>query len=178
MANGGMGSQGLVVARLGRMAQRPLEVARALNHAVVATEWVARLILLLAGMLVLYYAADRKPPFELVSSAPASAAPGEYVTLRAVVRRDPERGCNAQYWRYVFDSRGARFDLGHSQASAEAIAAMERRSPGDMTLAFVVPPAAAPGPATLQTVLIYECNRVHHWWPIPVTIDMPFLVLP
>lgn len=178
MADGGMGFEGSAVARHGRFVARPVEVARAVNHAVVATEWVARLILFLAGLLILYYAADRRPPLALVSSEPASAAAGEYVTLRAVVKREPERGCNAQYWRYLFDSRGARFDLGHSQTSAEAIAAMERRSPGSLVVSFVVPPAAAPGPATLQTVLLYECNRVHHWWPIPVTIDMPFSVLP
>lgn len=155
-----------------------MEVARAINHFVIATEWMARVILLLAGLLVLYYAADRKPPFAVLSSTHAEAAPGEFVIVHAKVRRDAGRGCNADFWRYVYDSNGTRFDLGHSQASAEAVAQMERRAPGSLSVAFRVPSAAAPGPATLQTVLQYQCNRVHHWWPIEVTTDLPFTVLP
>jgi hypothetical protein len=155
-----------------------MEIARALNHAVIATEWVARVILLLAGMLVIYYAADREPPFEMHTSEPAEAQAGDYVTIRAKVTRDVSRRCNTEFSRYVFDSHGTRFDLGRSQASADAIASMERRSPGALAVAFVVPHAAKPGPAIMQTVLQYKCNRVHHFWPIETTVEMPFLVLP
>ena len=155
-----------------------MEVARAIHHFVIATEWLARAILVLAALLVLYYAADRKPPFEVYSSTYSEAPAGEYVTINAKVRRDAHRGCNANFWRYMYDAKGTRFDLGHSQASAEAVAQMERRSPGALSVAFRIPSAAAPGPATLQTVLQYQCNRVHHWWPIEVTADMAFTVLP
>lgn len=178
MDNRRMGAEGSIVARPHWQAGRSMEIARAVNHFVIATEWIARVILLCAAVLVLYYAADRKPPFSLVSSAHAEAQAGESITLWAAVKREPERGCNVEYWRYVYDSRGARFDLGRAEQSADAIASMERRTPGQMAPSFTVPPAAAPGPATLQTVLLYQCNRVHHWWPIPVTIDMPFTVLP
>lgn len=178
MDNRRMGVEGSAVAGHGWMGQRPMEVARAINHAVMATEWMARLILFLAALLVLYYAADRKPPFEVLSSTYAEAPAGEYVTMHAKVRRDADRGCNADFWRYMYDSTGTRFDLGHSQASSEAIAQMERRSPGSLSVAFRIPGSAAPGPATLQTVLLYRCNRVHAAWPIEVTTDMPFTVLP
>lgn len=155
-----------------------MALARSLNHFVIATEWMARLILLLAALLVLYYAADRQPPFAVLSSSHAEAAAGDYVTIHAHVRRDADRNCNAEFWRYLYDASGTRFDLGHSQASAEAIRQMERRSPGLLSVAVRIPSAASPGPATLQTVLQYHCNRVHHWWPIEVTTDLPFTVLP
>lgn len=139
---------------------------------------MARLILLLAALLVLYYAADREPPFAVLSSSHAEAAAGDYVTIHANVRRDADRNCNAEFWRYLYDSSGKRFDLDHSQASAEAIRQMERRAPGLLSVAVRIPTAASPGPATLQTVLQYQCNRVHHWWPIEVTTDLPLTVLP
>jgi hypothetical protein len=178
MDNRRMGSQGSSLALDQRFGTLAVEVARAVNHAVIATEWVARVILLLSALLVLYYAADRVPPFAVTSSAHAEARAGDYVTIHANVYRDTTRTCNADFSRYIYDSSGARFDLGHSQASAEAIAQMERRSPGSLTIAFRIPPSVAPGPASLQTVLRYRCNRVHHLIPIEVTTDMPFTVLP
>lgn len=178
MADRGMGSEGFAVARPGGRLARPLEVARALNHAVVATEWVARLILLLAGMLVMYYAADRTPPFGVVSSTVPEAQAGEYVTIKAKVRRDVSRGCNSETSRFVFDSAGVRYDLGHASFSAETIARMERQTPGELVVGFRIPPNVAPGPATLTTVVIHRCNRVHAWLPIESTVDMPFVVLP
>ena len=155
-----------------------MEIARAVNHFVIATEWVARVILLCAVGLVLYYAADREPPFRLVHVHHAEGQAGEFITVRANVVRDVSRNCNAEFSRYMFDSAGVRFDLGHSQASAETIAQMERRQPGALVIAFRIPPTAALGPASLQTTLQYRCNRVHALWPIDVTIDMPFTVLP
>lgn len=178
MGNGGMGSQGSTVARLERMAQRPIEVARALNGVVMATEWVARVILLLAALLILYYAADRDPPFAVLAVEHAEGRAGEYVTINSKVLRDVSRGCNTEFSRFLFDSRGARFDMGTSRMSAEAIAAMDRQSPSWLSLSVHIPPAVAPGPAKLQTVIHYQCNRVHALWPIELTVEMPFLVLP
>lgn len=178
MANGGMGSEGLAMARSGRMGARSVAVVSAINHAVLATEWVARLILFLAALLVLYYAADRSPPFAVIATEPAEAQAGSHITIRAKVVREVERGCNADFSRFVFDARGVRFDLGISSASAETIARMERYSPGVLAVSFQVPPTAAPGPATLTTVITYQCNRVHNLWPIQVTADMPFTVSP
>lgn len=162
----------------GWVGERPMEIARAINHAVIATEWIARVILMLALMLVLYYAADRDPPFRLVSTQPASGQAGEFITIRGKAERDVSRGCNAEFSRYMFDSAGVRFDLGHSQASAKTISQMELRQPGALVIAFRIPQSAAPGPASLQTTLQYRCNRVHAFWPIDITIDMPFTVLP
>lgn len=178
MDNRRLASQGSAVARSFGIGQRPMEIARAINHAVIATEWIARVILLCAVALVLWYAADREPPFAVTSTVPAEAAAGDNITIYARVQRDVSRNCNAEFSRYIYDSSGVRFDLGSSQASAQAIAQMERRYPGMLMISFRVPPTAASGPASLQTVLRYRCNRVHHWMPIEVTTDMPFMVSP
>jgi hypothetical protein len=155
-----------------------MRLAHAANHIVVATESVARAILLCGFLLVLYYAADRAPPFAVLSVEPAEARAGDYITIKAHVRRDADRRCDAEYSRYLFDATGARFDMGRSITSAEMISSLERKSPGGLTISFHVPPSAAVGPALLQTVLDYKCNRLHRLMPITVTTDMPFTVLP
>lgn len=168
--------------RTGRIHSGSLEVAmrlaHAANHVVLATEGIARAIILAAFLLVLYYAADRQPPFAVLSVAPAAAKPGDFVTISAKVRRDADRHCNAEYSRYLFDASGARFDIGHAITSAEMITSLERKNPGGLTITFQVPPSAEPGAASLQTVLDYKCNRTHSLWPITVTTEMPFTVLP
>jgi hypothetical protein len=179
MDNRRVGATGFAMARPGRFAQRPMEIARALNHAVIATEWVARVILFLAALLVIYYAADREPPFALLSVEPAEAKAGDYVTIHATVRRDTSRGCNTEFSRFLFDSSGARYDLGTSAMSADAIAQMERQMPGRLVISLHVPQSVHPGQASLQTVIHHHCNRVHSLgWPIETTVNMPFLVSP
>ena len=155
-----------------------MRLAQSINHVVLATENVARAIIVLAVFVVLYYAADRTSPFAVIAVEPAAARPGEYITINAKVRRDVDRNCNAEFSRYLYDSTGARYDLGHAITSAEMITALERKRPGGLSITFQVPPAAVPGGALLQTVLDYKCNRTHSLWPITVTTDMPFTVLP
>lgn len=167
---------------LWRNGARPMEVARALagfaNQFILATEWLARCIILGGLTLVLYYASDREPPFAVISTEPAEVKAGEFVTLKSAVYRDVTRGCNTEFSRFLWDSHGARFDLGTSKMSAAAIAEMERMSPGQLIVSVHVPPAVSPGPARLQTTILYRCNRVHSLWPVEMTADMPFTVLP
>jgi hypothetical protein len=182
MDNRRMGVEGSAVVELWRNGARPMEVARAfagfVNQIILATEWLARCIILGGLTLVLYYAADREPPFAVISTEPAEVRAGEFVTLRSAVYRDIERGCNTEFSRFLWDSHGARFDLGTSKMSAQAIAAMDRQSPGQLVMSVHVPSAVSPGPARLQTVILYRCNRTHAWWPIESVADMPFTVLP
>lgn len=167
---------------LWRNGARPVEVVRAVvgfaNQFILATEWLARCIILGGVTLVLYYAADREPPFYVISTEPAEVKAGEFVTLKSAVYRDVSRGCNTEFSRFLWDAHGARFDLGTSKMSADAIAMMDRKSPGRLTLSVHVPTAVAPGPARLQTTIMYRCNRTHAWWPIETSVDMPFTVLP
>lgn len=141
--------------------------------------WVAYSLIAASLVSVGWFAADRVPPFVLLGVEPAAASAGEVIIIRARVWRDASRDCSVSFTRYIYDSRGVRFDGAElAKASDAMIDTMERRDPGRLTVAIVVPAAAAPGPATLQTVLWYACNKVHHIWPIYVTTDMAFTVLP
>jgi len=151
---------------------------QALNSLVKATEGVAWTIIALAVAVVLYFAADREPPFTVLYVEPTEARAGADVTLRANVIRQTYRGCSAEYSRFLFDSSGARFDISHAITSAQTIAAIEAKTPGALVVSFRIPYTVAPGPANLQTVLNYKCNRTHNILPISVTVDMPFTVLP
>jgi hypothetical protein len=124
------------------------------------------------------WASDREPPFEVISVAPVSARVGDPVTLRATVRRDSRRDCEARFSRYLYDSQFVRFDLeGEQRATDRMIDAIERRTPGQLMLSFIVPAGMSTGPAVLQTELQYRCNPVHMIAPISVTTQMPFTVL-
>lgn len=125
------------------------------NEIVAQTVRIAQLIIIAALCLVGYYAMDREPPFAIVSVLPAAAKPGEYITIQAVVRRDISRKCSADFSRYLYDASGARFDLGHSIASAEMIEQLERTSPNVLRISVILPETMAIGPAKLQTVLSY-----------------------
>lgn len=139
--------------------------------------WVAQVVILGSIAIVAWYTLDRKPPFAVVSVEPAFARPGEYVTIKAEVRRDVNRHCSAEFSRYVFDALNTRFDLGTQLASPEMIERADQASPNTLRVSFLVPPTIATGPARLDTVLQYRCNRVHYIWPIEVTTRMPFEVL-
>jgi hypothetical protein len=140
-------------------------------------EWVPKLVLLAALVMIGIQAADRRAPFEVLRVEPASARPGEIVMIYADVRRDTGRVCSADLSRSVFDSRNVRFDYPQARFSAEVIAGMERAHPGRLQVAVMVPPGAAAGLADLVNVLSYRCNQVQALWPIEVTIRMPFTVL-
>jgi hypothetical protein len=140
--------------------------------------WVAQCIIALSILAVLYYATDREAPFQIISVEPASARSGEYVTIRATVRRDVSRKCAADFSRYIFASNGARFDLGRHHASPELIQEVAKMNPTGLSVSVMVPEGAETGPARLVTALEYECNKVHALWPIEVTTVLPFTILP
>ena len=147
------------------------------NEVVAQTVRVAQVIILAALLLVAYYATDRNPPFAVLSVVPASARPGEYITIQATVRRDIDRKCSAEMSRYLYDASGARFDIGQSLVSSGMIEHLERTSPSVLRVSVRVPESMSVGPANLQTVLAYKCNKTHNIWPIEVTTDLPFLVV-
>lgn len=140
-------------------------------------KWLAHVVLWAGIFSFTWMSMDRQPPFAVLSVEPAAARPGQFVTIRAKVRRDAHRQCSAAFSRYVFDAAGARFDLGRSFASSETIADMEQRTPGAVRVTFLVPVSMESGPAALVTDLEYECNRAHRLWPIHTRTVLPFEVL-
>jgi hypothetical protein len=134
---------------------------------------------IIASLLAIgWFASDREPPFEILSVPEVSVRPGEWLKVTAEVRRDVSRGCDAVFSRYIFSGEGVRYDLGTSHASAAMISAIELRHPGKLPIAVLVPGSIEPGRARLEMVLSYRCNQVHALWPIVVTTEIPFTVLP
>lgn len=141
-------------------------------------QWAATAMLWAGLLSVAFLAADRRPPFEILEYYPAHAKAGEYITITARVRRDVERSCSADFTRYLFDTAGARFDLGSSETSAVMIKHMEAQHPGLLRVIVKLPEVMQPGDGALVSVLHYRCNRVHSLWPIEVTTTLPFTVDP
>lgn len=139
--------------------------------------WLPSTVLLCAFVVVIVQAADRKPPFQILSVEPAEAKPGDMVTIRAKVWRDKSRNCSAVMSRSVFDATMVRFDYPVTRFSDAIIDRMEKDKPGELRVSIIVPPNASPGMADLVSVLEYRCNRVHAIWPIEVTTNMHFTVL-
>ena len=169
--------------RMGRyLADHPGSFAPVMVHFIddIASRflWIAQVIIAASLCVVAWFAMDREPPFAVLSVEPAAAKIGETVMIKAKVRRDVSRHCAADFTRYVFDVNDVRFFIDDGRASSDMIDRMEKRTPGELKVAFVVPNVANPGPATLETVLHYQCNRIHKIWPIEVTTTMPFTVLP
>ena len=169
---------------MGRAAQISHGVGAKVNRAFFVVDniaqrfmWVCNITLVAGLMSVTWFAADRVPPFAMLSVEPAIGWPGDYLTIQASVKRDATRDCSAEFSRFIFDANGSRYDLGTSTASADMIKAMEAKRPGKLLVTVKLPESIHPGPAKLTTVLEYRCNKVHRIWPIEVTLQMPFTVL-
>lgn len=153
-------------------------ILRRLNLIFAATSWLANFIIIFALLAVVFFALDREPPYALISVEPAAARPGDVVKLRMTVRSDVSRQCSADLSRFVFDAMNARYFIDHAQLSSSLIAGMESRTPGIREIAITVPTSATPGPARMVSALEYQCNRAHSIWPIEVTTEAPFTILP
>lgn len=155
-----------------------LEIQK-LNRAATVVVLLGVVLLLLALGQVTVWALDRRAPFEMVSYEPRPTRAGEAAIFRAVVKRDVSRSCSSSYSRLFYDSTGSRFDVttGEQIMSADALSDLARRSPAAMVLSVVIPPAAAPGPGALVTVVNYVCNPLHQIFPVTVLLVMDVEVL-
>ena len=148
------------------------------NEIVKATRSIAQAIIYIGALAFVFLLLDRAPPFAVVSVEPASARPGEWVHIKARVRRDADRDCSAEISRYIYDADGSRFELGTSIASPELIRQLERTVPGELRFSMLLPAAIPPGDAAIVSVLNYVCHKPQVLWPIQVTTSIPFTVLP
>ena len=137
------------------------------------------LCMIFAGQLA-WWAAERSPPFEMMSYAIAPARAGETTIARALVKRDLDRRCSVVFSRVFFDSNGTRWELteGTQMMNSSALEAYNLRSPDTLAFAVTVPATAKPGTGSVMTVLDYYCNPVHQSYPIPVVLTMNMEVLP
>ena len=165
------GQDNEVLALMGRFITR-------LDKLLIPLDRLALIFLSLLFLAVVVLAFDRKPPFTVASIERTSARPGEVVVITANVSRNPDRQCSASFVRYLFDGNQTRWYLDQGFASFAMIEEMQARTPNKLQFAFEVPVKAAPGQASVTTVLQYVCNQVQVFWPIPVTVEFPFEILP
>lgn len=168
--------------RFHRLAACSLEVVgavdRFLSRAVIVA-WIT----LAGSVLVFTWQAmtDRDPPFKVLSVEPAFAKPGDMVTIRQRVWRDPKRLCSASWSRFMWATGIGRIDLANDlpkHVGPDFINRLEKIDPGHLTVTVQVPPIAQPGPGVLVTELSYWCKPAQKWFPINVTAEAPFTVLP
>lgn len=166
---------------------RAYSIASHFNEIVVQTVAIAQVMIATAIVVLAFGLMDRDPPFALLSVQPASARPGDMVTIKASVRRDVERECDAEFSRYMWGLTPGpdlgkpietRHILGTSFAPHEMIAMMERTWPGGLVISERVPDTLLPGPAKITADIQYVCNKAHRLWPITVHMEMPFTIVP
>lgn len=138
--------------------------------------WALLLASLVAAGIM---AADRSPPFQLVSYSAAPAQRGSLAFIDSEVRRDVTRPCSVKFSRFLIDAAGTRWEmLPLSAITADGLRAFEAASPNRLRFPAEIPRAAAVGPATLITSLAYRCNVVHDIWPIDLVLAYKLEVLP
>ena len=186
MDNGGVGIEGHRVGFAGGFLAGSREVMRAANSIVVHTRKVAEVFIVCFVGLVIFYAMDREPPFEMLSVEPASAKAGEMVTIKMKVRRDISRNCDGDIDRWMIDSGGAELHIGRVSRSAEAFKQLEQQTPGSWETKLLVPHVMRPGQGFFKADNRYYCNKTQKlmvgelgWlWAIRSTTVVPFTVLP
>ena len=143
-------------------------------------DWLATAICVAALAILAVYAADREPPFRVISAAKPAGQPGQEIAFTAEVWRDRARNCAGVRSASIYHSGGVRHDFPDRYFSAAQIALQEEATPGRMAPAFVIPGNATPGQAAYVFITLrYECNQAHRWFkPIEVSFSMPFDVLP
>lgn len=149
------------------------------------TSWLERYIIVSwmiiagAGLVALYWGADRTPPFVLSDYTVIDAGRGETAYVDASVKRDVGRNCTVTFVRYLVDVNKVRHDIGATQyMTAAALEQMERDMPKSLKLAVRIPNDVPVGHAQLITALEYRCNPMHLIAPIDVLLKMDLKILP
>lgn len=137
--------------------------------------WLCTAMLLLCFCQIVVWAADRKPPLELVGwNIERPVYPGGPLRITLAVQRDLTRECDVRVSRHIEDGRGFRFDLPQLFMDAHAIAALQATLRDENRILVQMPDDAAPGGGKYISALSYACNPVHRLWPMRVRHELPF----
>ena len=128
--------------------------------------------------LVLYWAVDDAPPYEVMQYTATNGKPGERVTVDGAVKRDLSRPCTVSVRRYIVDSTGAEYESQRQTLDLEAARERERTMPGRVKFAATLPMMIHPGTARHVVALAYTCNPLHYIFPIKMQVQYQFEVLP
>jgi hypothetical protein len=140
--------------------------------------WLPNIVLVFAICMLAYWASDRREVFELKNFIWTVGPRGGVAFLDGQADRNLDRHCEVYYSRYMFDSRGYRWDLtGVLHMSAEAVEQMDREAPGRLRLTVPIPEGASTGPAKVVTMLTYTCNPIHRIWPVNQVLVIPITII-
>ena len=140
--------------------------------------WIA--LLAVSAVQIALWAMDYDPPFKVISYVTEPVRVGGVLSIRAEVERDLDRDCYVELSSGIYDSTGARWDMGTTQIiSPEALRELDARSPGKLVRKIQLPNNMAPGPAIVLSNMLYRCNPFHNLIrPISVGTRFDFIVLP
>lgn len=141
--------------------------------------WLPLILILAALAQCGMWAADRDPPFKLVSYQTWPVKTGGTLGIEAIVERDLRRDCYMELSSSIVDSIGVRWDLGTTQAvSPDGIRELDAKSPGKLLRKIQLPPGMAPGQASVLSSMTYRCNPLHDLVrPISVQTRFEFEVI-
>lgn len=141
--------------------------------------WIPSLVICLAVVQIVVWAADREPPFKVLNGevVPPTNV-GGVLKIRGDIRRDVTRGCSLTVSHWIEDRVGFRSYLPIVEMSADSLIRLEELAPGKTRFSNMVPHSVAPGAAIYHAENRYVCNPIHLIWPIVVVTRLPFEVLP
>ena len=138
------------------------------SEVVVILDRIANVTLIAGLLMIVWFAADRAPPFELLSVKPAIGAPGRYVTIYSKVKPSTNRQCASKFNTFILDSAGVRYSVNSS---------IVELTPDVLAVTVKLPININPGDAMLIKPTKYRCNITHRIVPIEVIVQLPFTVL-
>ena len=139
--------------------------------------WIPYLVIALFCIQVVVWASDRKSPFEVITSSHKLVKPGKVLELSMVVRRDVSRGCSLNLVRWL-ESHGRRTEAFAVPFDAQDLTNLQKELPNRLELFIFVPDWFPVGLAVYRASLAYQCNPLHHIWPIMYQQIVPFEVSP
>lgn len=138
--------------------------------------WIPLVVIALSTVQIVFWAMDRKSPFEVIGSHVDPVKPGTHATMLIDVRRDLDRTCRVDTLRWL-EVNGYRTYLEPLSFEAADIRELGRVSPHKVKLFIYIPQWFPYGPANYRASLSYECNPLHKIWPIIYQQTIPFEVL-
>lgn len=141
---------------------------------------VGALFCLVFAATLVYWGASRTAPFTLISYVAIPAKAGQTTIITGYVKRDVDRSCRVMFSRSMIDSAGVRYELseGAQTMNASALRDMSLISPDRLKFTVNIPKNASVGKAHVFTSLDYECNPIHQFYPISISLDFSLMVLP
>ncbi len=132
------------------------------------------LVLLVSGVQLIKWGLERDPPVSDFRQAEVPVAhPGKPVNIDVRMKADVARECDLEYYRYLIDAKGNRFDIRGTQIMDKYMLYMlQKENPDEIKISLQVPSGVSPGRARLITVERFTCNPLHNIWPIPLNVTI------